>query len=66
MPDLADSSFDFVLDKGTLDALMCGSKASKDVTNTLKEIYRLPHFFLSQCYIQVCGINANPLAPCYA
>jgi RAT1-interacting protein len=34
-------AFDVVLDKGTLDALFCGSNAMSDVSKTLREVHRV-------------------------
>lgn len=35
-----DQSFDFIFDKGTLDAILCGENDQKDCQNALKEVIR--------------------------
>jgi SAM-dependent methyltransferase len=40
MPELADASFDAVVDKGTLDALVCGTSAARDAARALQECCR--------------------------
>lgn len=40
MPQFPDSSFSAVLDKGTLDTLLCGGNAYRDVANMLAEVRR--------------------------
>mmetsp|Transcript_34017 Transcript_34017/g.101200 ORF Transcript_34017/g.101200 Transcript_34017/m.101200 type:complete len:123 (-) Transcript_34017:103-471(-) len=41
MPEFEDASFSGVLDKGTLDALMCGDTAEEDASRMLSEISRV-------------------------
>ena len=36
-----DESWDFILDKTTVDALLCGKKASLNTARYLKEAYRV-------------------------
>jgi ubiquinone/menaquinone biosynthesis C-methylase UbiE len=36
-----DASFDLVVDKGTIDALMCGDNSDEKIASTMKEIFRL-------------------------
>lgn len=40
LPQHKDCSFDVVLDKGTLDSLMCGEHAGDDSSNMLEECHR--------------------------
>ncbi len=40
MPEYKDGQFDGVLDKGTLDALVCGNGANKSAAEMLKECCR--------------------------
>jgi hypothetical protein len=40
MPQFADASFAAVLDKGTLDALLCGGTAAADAAAALREAHR--------------------------
>ncbi len=35
-----DQSFDFIFDKGTLDAILCGENDQEDCQNALKEVIR--------------------------
>ncbi len=41
MPQYADASFGGVLDKGTLDALLCGDSDAADSAAMLAEVHRL-------------------------
>jgi ubiquinone/menaquinone biosynthesis C-methylase UbiE len=41
MSELADHSFDYVVDKGTLDALLCGSDCEGPVQACLQEVARV-------------------------
>lgn len=40
MPQFADSSFEAVLDKGTMDAMACGEEAAADIHDMLAESSR--------------------------
>ena len=40
MPQVASESFDAVIDKGTLDAILCGTTSFDHVPNTLLECAR--------------------------
>lgn len=40
MPEFLEGTFDFVLDKGTIDAMMCGTDVASDVKSTMLEVYR--------------------------
>jgi SAM-dependent methyltransferase len=53
-----DASFDFVVDKGTIDALYCGSAAGEVVPKTLAEVARV---LRGQC-VFVCVSFAAPCA----
>ncbi|KAJ5072591.1 s-adenosyl-l-methionine-dependent methyltransferases superfamily protein [Anaeramoeba ignava] len=37
----SDSSFETIIDKGTLDTLICGKEGDDDVDSMMKEIYRI-------------------------
>jgi EEF1A lysine methyltransferase 4 len=53
--DFDEASFDFVLDKSTIDALYCGEKASRSVAAMLKEVKRVLRpagFYLGLSYGQ--------------
>eukprot|EP00775_Hariotina_reticulata_P002306 gene2306-2614_t len=41
MPDFKDASFQAVIDKGTLDAILCGEHASSNAANMLQECTRV-------------------------
>jgi len=41
MPQLEDCSFGGVIDKGALDALMCGDNADRDAAKALNEAWRV-------------------------
>ena len=41
MKDFKDDTFDFIIDKSTLDALLCGEKSFVDVVYMTKEISRI-------------------------
>ena len=41
MNDFIDASFDLVVDKGTLDAMLCGKSGMKDVGRMMREICRV-------------------------
>lgn len=40
MPELKDESFSGIIDKGTLDAILCGEQASLNSRDMLLECYR--------------------------
>lgn len=40
LPQFKDGSFDAILDKGTLDSLMCGQHAGEDSMRMLQEAHR--------------------------
>jgi hypothetical protein len=40
LPQYADGSFDAILDKGTLDSLMCGEHAGDSSMQMLEECHR--------------------------
>jgi ubiquinone/menaquinone biosynthesis C-methylase UbiE len=41
MTSLESASFDYVLDKGTVDALVCGDDYDKDITSMVAHVFRL-------------------------
>ncbi|GLI71241.1 hypothetical protein VaNZ11_016349 [Volvox africanus] len=41
MPEFADSSFEGVLDKGTLDAILCGEQSTQNAAAMLQECFRV-------------------------
>ncbi len=41
MVEFADGQFDCVLDKGTMDAIMCGNDSHSNVTMMMQEIHRV-------------------------
>ena len=41
MNDFVSDSFDLVIDKGTLDAMICGRTGIKDVGRMMREIFRV-------------------------
>ena len=40
MPEYADDAFDGILDKGTLDAILCGDDSTVNALAMLNECYR--------------------------
>lgn len=41
MAELASEQFDYALDKGTVDALVCGDDYDKDIPAMIREVFRL-------------------------
>ncbi|KAL5781896.1 hypothetical protein ACOSP7_006925 [Xanthoceras sorbifolium] len=41
MDDFQSSSFDVVIDKGTLDSILCGNNSRQNATQMLKEVWRV-------------------------
>ncbi|EFJ43782.1 hypothetical protein VOLCADRAFT_65458, partial [Volvox carteri f. nagariensis] len=41
MPEFTDCSFEGVIDKGTLDAILCGERGAQDATAMLAECFRV-------------------------
>eukprot|EP00879_Flechtneria_rotunda_P016998 GHRR01017795.1.p1 GENE.GHRR01017795.1~~GHRR01017795.1.p1 ORF type:complete len:228 (+),score=50.43 GHRR01017795.1:1093-1776(+) len=41
MPEFQGASFDSIVDKGTLDAILCGQQARENATGMLSECYRV-------------------------
>jgi len=41
MPQFANASFDVIIDKGTLDAILCGTDSMKHSTSMLAEMHRV-------------------------
>lgn len=53
MVEFADKQFDCVLDKGTMDAIMCGSNAHQHASAMVQEIHR--------CVVTIRRSNARSL-----
>ena len=51
MPHIPSNAFDVVLDKGTLDAILCGTAQSDQTANTLLECHR--YSLIQQIYTWV-------------
>jgi hypothetical protein len=43
LPQYQDASFDAILDKGTLDSLMCGAHAGDNTLQMMEECHRYTH-----------------------
>lgn len=41
MDNFESGGFDLVLDKGTLDSILCGDSSTSNAQKTLSEIYRV-------------------------
>lgn len=61
MPQYGDAAFAAVIDKGTLDAIMCGEAAEQDAATMVFECHRcFPHDLL--CAAVLAGHFAAPWA----
>lgn len=40
MPQYANETFDYIIDKGTIDAMMCSAHSISDVDKTVQEAHR--------------------------
>lgn len=59
MPQIPSEAFGAVIDKGTLDAILCGSSSFDHTTNTLLECHRCSAFRSARLPVNLIGSPVN-------